>query len=78
MIYKEVVNKKILKLEKDKSEVLRDLASTLDYLSEQIKNGNIDEGTYGIVTKLFMGVSTIDEQLQLLYDVRKEASEKIN
>ena len=70
---KEVINKKILRLEKDKREVLRDLTSSLDFLKEQLEGGTIDDGTFGIITKLFNGVSTIDDQLQMLYDIRKEA-----
>lgn len=72
---KEVINKDILRLERDKGQVLKDVSFTLNYLKEQIDKGNIDRDTFGILTKLFNGVSTIDEQLQLLYDIRKEISE---
>lgn len=73
MKYLEAINEKILKLEKDKGEVLRDASSTLQYLKDQIDKGHVDQDVFDILTKLYKGVSTIDDQLQLLYDVRKEA-----
>ena len=76
MKYIEVINKKILKLEKDKSEILRDLYISVSFFNGNIKEGYIDYDTFKCVTELINGVSTIDKQLQLLYDIRKETSNK--
>lgn len=69
---KEVINKKILILERDKNNVLKDLIFSLNFLRKQLQKGIIDIEAFNITVKLFNGVSSIDDQLRILYDIRKE------
>ena len=72
---KEVIEKKIHDLEKDKKEFKRDLLSIIDYFKERVIEDEFDETSFNILNRYCRVWYSNNEELQLLQKILEENSD---